>query len=352
MRKTILCLVALMCFSAVAQASEIMDWLDDHAAHVGKGEAVVADAAELLTLEEKQHEMYPRPSPDGRYLLDITWQGKDAWISRRFSENGDPANRVTFDERALDSIHWRGDDKVYYLSGRAGGLGLWEKISDGEGMQQRLMKLSGIITQPILLQDGSVIAVQLKHLNRKEKHQRKPDDFNNWTFPGYSSEIVHIDTNGNVHGLAEGVNPSLSPDGQWIVFAMPAGRSVHLFRMHTDGSALIQMTDARSVDVQPSWTNDGKAILFTSNRGNNNLRHPNKSGWDIWRIGADGRGLTQITFDKAKDGAAVTGKDGRIYFHSDRPIRAEDRAKHQVKSVRAHSFHIWVLKEESSLQTK
>jgi len=106
------------------------------------------------------------------------------------------------------------------------------------------------------------------------------------------------------------------------------------------------------VDVQPSWTNDGKAILFTSNRGNNNLRHPNKSGWDIWRIGTDGRGLTQITFDKAKDGAAVMAKDGRIYFHSDRPISAEDRSKHQVKSVLAHSFHIWTIKEETPLKTK
>ncbi len=350
MRKTVLLAMALIFSMPVAQASDIMDWLDEHAAGTAarSGDAVVsADAATLLTLENKQNEMYPQPSPDGRYLLTVTWQGKDAWISRRFSENGDPANRVSFDERALDSIHWKNNSKVYYLSGRAGGLGLWEKISDGEGMQRRIQRLDGILTQPVLLADGSVIATRLKPISRKSGiktyRHKKHDDFNNWTFPGFVSEIIRYNGKGAVHVLAEGVNPSLSPDGEWIAFSMPTGRSIHLFRMRIDGSDLIQITDARSVDVQPSWSNDGKSILFTSNRADNDLRHPNKSGWDIWSIGIDGRNLVQITFDKARDGGARMSRDGRIYFHSDRAITKAMRTEHQVKSGSSHGYHIWTI---------
>jgi len=345
-------MAALTVFTPLTQANEIMDWLDDHAAGIapsvtsaGQAKVVTADAATLLTLENKQTEMYPQPSPDGRYLLTVSWKGKDAWISRRYSENGDPANRTTFDVRALDSIHWKNNDKVYYLSDRAGGLGLWEKISDGEGMQRRIQRLSGILTQPILLPDSVIIATRLKPISRKTKQtgHRKHDDFNNWTFPGYVAEIVRFDNDGHAHKLADGVNAALSPDGKWIAFSMPTGRSIHLFRMRTDGSELIQITDARSVDVQPSWSNDGQSILFTSNRANNDLRHPKKAGWDIWSIGIDGRALTQITFDKAHDGGARMGKDGRIYFHSDRTITKAMLAEHQIKSGSSRGYHIWTI---------
>lgn len=350
----IVCLTAMLSLVAPAQANEIMDWLDEHAAGIAtldgntsKKPQVAADSAMLLTLEDKQHEMYPKPSPNGRYLLVVSRQGKEAWVSRRYSENGDPANRVSFDSRALDSIEWQSDDKVYYLSGRAGGLGLWEKISDGEGMQRRIRRLDGLLTQPLLLSDGSVIATRLKPLRRRggQTTHHKHDAFTNWAYPGFSAEIVRFNAGSSeADVLAEGVNPALSPDGKWIAFSMPTGRSYHLFRMRTDGSDLIQITDARSVDVQPSWSNDGKALLFTSNRAANDLRHPTKAGWDIWSIGIDGRNLVQVTFDKAHDGGARMGRDGTIYFHSDRSVSKAQKITKGFRGRSSHGYHIWTIR--------
>lgn len=343
MRKTIYFLTLFFGALPTVQAANLLDWLDQ--AKQGKAEQrVTADAARLVTLEEQQNEMYPKPGPDGRFLLDISAKGKSMWVSRRYSENGDPANRVTSDPHALDSISWRSDGKVLFLSERAGSLGLWEKISDGEGMLRRVAALNGMLTQPIMLPDESIVAVRLvsqRTQQGKTKHQDK-DVFNNWEFDGYRSEIVRFGRDGSEWMLiAEGVNPALSPDGEWIAFAMPTGRSMHLYRMRIDGSELIQMTDARSVDVQPAWSVDGKSLLFTSNRADADMRHPSKSAWDIWAIGIDGRGLTQITYDAGRDGAARIDAKGRIYFHSDRKIDKAELATRQVKSAGRHGFHIW-----------
>ena len=337
--------------ASVPAHAGILDWMQEHAATLpgdGKSKAKApADDARLVTLEPGQTELYPKPSPDGRFLLTLVQKGKHAWISRRYAENGDPANVVTEDARAFDSFEWEDAGHVYFLSTRAGGLGLWDKIADGEGMVRRLMVLHGRITQPVLLKDGAVIAVRLlperasrAGAPRRAARHMHGDGFNSWRFPGFRAEIVRIEPDGAVRRLSEGVNPALSPDGQWVAFSMPVGRSYHLFRMHPDGSALIQVTSARSVDVQPAWSRDGKWILFTSNRAHPDMRGKGKNNWDVWAIQPDGRNLTRLTADGARDGAPRMGKDGQVYFHSDRAVPKPEQQAREVKRV-MRGFHVW-----------
>ena len=330
-----------------AHAQGLMGWLDaagvkPATVRAAAGKEQKTDSAMLLTLEPKENEMYPKPSPDGRSLLVVSSRGKHAWVSRRFAENGDPANIVTEDVRAFDSIGWRDNGHVYFFSQRMGGLGLWEKISDGEGMLRRLMEVRGRFTQPLLLPDGSLIAVRLSNTRPAEirlRHQRHRDAFDNWSIAGFRGELVHIGKDG-MRVLGSGINPALSPDGKWVVFSVPVGRSAHLFRMHPDGSELIQITDARSVDVQPAWSRDGRWIVFTSNRSHPDLRHEKRSNWDVWAISPEGRNLTRLTFDPARDGAPGVGADGMVYFHSDRKISARQRNAREVRRAEP-GFHIW-----------
>jgi len=340
MHKLIVVIVALMAGSLPAQAAGFMDWLGTSSA------PEAADAAALLTLEPEENEMYAKPSPDGSTLLAVVSKDGQMSVSRRYAENGDPAGVVTQDSHAFDSINWRDQGHVYFLSDRAGGSGLWEKISDGEGMQRRLLVLRGAFTQPVLLPDGSVVAVRLSSLASSSRHKAvsipSDDAFDNWTWPGYRSELVRISQDGETRTLSEGVNPSLSPDGKWLAFSMSVGRSYHLFRMHPDGSELIQVTDARSVDVQPAWSPDGKWIVFTSNRERKDMRKKKGNNWDIWAIDATGRNLIQLTMGAARDGGAQVGADGLVYFHSDRKVDAALSKARAVKRAQ-HGFHIWTL---------
>lgn len=339
---------ALLAGSLQGQAEGIMGWLENvqPASSGAPQQEAPADAAALLTLEPGENEMYARPSPDGKYLLSVVSKGRQTWVSRRFVENGDPANIVTDDVHAADSIGWSDAGHVHFLSERAGGLGLWEKISDGEGMQRRLMEMHGLMTQPAVLGDGSVVAVRLISTARDDREARgrhaNRDDFDNWTMDGYRAEVVRISADGDIRMLSEGVNPAVSPDGQWVVFSMPVGRSYHLFRMHPDGSDLIQVTDARSIDVQPSWSPDGKWIVFTSNREQADMRRKGGSNWDVWAIDAAGRNLTQLTTDEASDGGARVGSDGRVYFHSDRQVTSAVAEARGVKRA-DRGFHIWTV---------
>ena len=177
-------------------------------------------------------------------------------------------------------------------------------------MQRRIQSLSGALTQPIVLADESIIAVRLKPLNYKlnKPKSSKRDDFNNWEFSGFTSEIVHFRKDGSENIISEGINPALSPDGKSIVFAMQAGRSSHLFRINIDGSELIQITDARSIDVQPSWSADGKWMLCTSNRCAVDMYPNGKPQLDIGELGTDGRNLLQYTRGTTRQGADRTGE--------------------------------------------
>ncbi len=342
MKRSLCLVIALFAVSLPAQAENLLDWLESVQPPSSAGDKKVSDGAELLTLEPGQQEMYPKVSPDGKYLLVAVSKHRNLLVSRRLTENGDPLNVVSDDVHAADSIAWYNEREVSFLSGRAGGLGLWVKAANGQGVVRRLQRLYGNLTQVKVLPDGSVLAVRLEGSRAAGTHRSSShrDGFENWDIKGFKSSIVHIDSKGLDHVLSEGSNPDVSPDGQWVVFSMAAGRSRHLFMMRTDGSGLVQLTDDRSIDAQPSWSPDGKWIVFTSNRGGADMRHQHKSNWDVWAITRDGRNLVRLTEDAARDGAPTVARDGYVYFHSDRKISSEERAFHQVRGSTS-GFHIW-----------
>ena len=80
--------------------------------------------------------------------------------------------------------------------------------------------------------------------------------------------------------------PSISPDGQWILFVgstkieQPTFTyfNTDLFVCRMDGTDFTQLTYHAADDVSPTWSKDGQYIYFISQRGNINAKA------NIWRM--------------------------------------------------------------------
>ncbi|MEA4909944.1 MAG: hypothetical protein GYA17_19095 [Chloroflexi bacterium] len=79
-----------------------------------------------------------------------------------------------------------------------------------------------------------------------------------------------------------------SPDGKRIVFVAAEGAKTRLFLYDVDGRQMSGITQSSwEQDTSPTWSPDGRRIAFSSNR---------VTTWkQIWVIGEDGRGLTNIS---------------------------------------------------------
>jgi TolB protein len=121
-------------------------------------------------------------------------------------------------------------------------------------------------------------------------------------------------------GLYLDTNPSWSPDGKTIVFARYVGDPNPLWLVDADGSNERQLTTPRGDgDVQPDWSPDGDWIAFsrsddpTEGRAGTRYRH------DIWLVRPDGTGLRQLTRHAGANWSPRWSPDGkRIVFASDR----------------------------------
>ena len=88
-------------------------------------------------------------------------------------------------------------------------------------------------------------------------------------------------------------DPEISPDGNLVVFVQSTGPGESdLWISNIGGGALTQLTNWPGAEVDPTWSADGRAIYFASNRSGN---------FDIWRIDIYGCGETQITNSSANE---------------------------------------------------
>ena len=124
--------------------------------------------------------------------------------------------------------------------------------------------------------------------------------------------------------------PSWSPDGKRIVFCsdrdghVPEGRVFHTYEiyvMDADGGNQQKLTNHPSDDRSPSWSPDGKRIVFSSDRDND--RNHNI---EIYVMDADGSNLQRLTNNLTEDEDPAWSPDGeRIVFRTRRDGHVENK---------------------------
>jgi len=102
--------------------------------------------------------------------------------------------------------------------------------------------------------------------------------------------------------------PTVSPDGRYIVFQSNRSGGRNIWRIDADGTNPKQLTDGSYVDEFPVCSADSRSVIFMSARSGTST---------IWRVGIDGGAPVQLTSHPSQFPAA--SPDGKLisYFYSD-----------------------------------
>jgi TolB protein len=171
------------------------------------------------------------------------------------------------------TVNWK-TGKIVYTSLQSGDLDLWTMNSDGSGKKQ-LTKSEGYDGGPVLSRDGKKLAWRANHPATPETEKKYRDLLSeNLTSP-MKMELLVADSDGkNAKQITDfgcaAFAPTFTPDGKKILFSSNKhncdGRKFELFMCNLDGSGLEQVTDFGGFTAFPEFSPDGKKIVFASDK--------------------------------------------------------------------------------------
>jgi Tol biopolymer transport system component/DNA-binding winged helix-turn-helix (wHTH) protein len=207
----------------------------------GKAHPISHDLSSYMTV---------RATADGKALLtvqNVTLSNIQILAPGSGSKESDarPLSTENQNYEGVDGLGWTPDGKIVYPSVFAPGSELME--TDSNGSNPRRLSLtdfpSGRFSNPALSPHGDFIVV-----TRWSEHDR--------------ANIWRIDMNGgNEKRLTNGTQdfpPSITPDGQWVVYASVQGDKSVLMKVSSQGGPAIKLTEYDA--DYPSVSPDGKWI--------------------------------------------------------------------------------------------
>jgi len=233
-------------------------------------------------------------SPHGTRIAFWTNNGGQRDIQTIGESGGSPVP-VTNDSATDWAPEWSPDGRwLYFVSDRAGSPNLWRvQINETSGAVSGLPEPVTNGVRPIasarFTRDGSRIVLSARD---------RSFDLTLYNFdPAHPDRMSPRST---LHSPTLGwCAPSM--DATWLACTSRTAQE-DIVLMRADGSETRRLTDDAYKDRIATWSPDDKSLAFMSTRSGR---------WDLWRIGADGSGLRQLTSTTDANGSwAAWSPDG------------------------------------------
>jgi TolB protein len=254
------------------------DGSDQHLVSTGKGRTTCA-----YFLKDNRHIVYASthlaadacPAPPDRskgYLWGV-FAGYDIFLA---TDTGKIVKRLTdapgYDAEA--TVNWK-TDNIVYTSLASRDLDLWTMHPDGSGKRQ--------ITRTPGYDGGAVFSRDGTRLVWRANYPKTPEDMaryksllaDNLTAP-MKMEIMVANADGSdAHAITSfgcaSFAPTFTPDGKQILFSSNKhdcdSRHFELYLVNLDGTGLKQVTNSGGFTSFPEFSPDGKTLVFCSDRG-------------------------------------------------------------------------------------
>jgi TolB protein len=219
----------------------------------------------------------PRPDPSKGYV----W-GLDRFDIYTVNRDGSDLKRLTnYGVYTAEGVLSPDGRKIVFTSLKDGDLEIYTMNADGTDVR-RLTKAPGYDGGPWWSPDGKQIAYRAYH-------------------PTDSTELADYRNLLNQR--------------------MVRPTKMELWLMNADGSNQRQITHLGGANFGPSWTPDGKRIVFSSN-----YKNPRSENFDLYLINLDGSGLEQVTTHPLFDGFPMFSPDGKhlVWASNRSAARAHD----------------------------
>jgi len=133
--------------------------------------------------------------------------------------------------------------------------------------------------------------------------------------------------------------PRLSPDGKQVLFTVAksdwkADRRVpHIWRVNTDGSGLVQMTNGLTGESSPRWSPDGTRFAFAARRtsGADSGAGRSEVSQVFLQNNAAGEALQLTKHETAVSGITWSPSDDCIYFLAADPKTPDEKEKDRLR---------------------
>ncbi|HAZ64053.1 MAG TPA: hypothetical protein DCZ72_10650 [Armatimonadetes bacterium] len=231
--------------------------------------------AKRLTPDGRGPDFYPTVSPDGKMIAFVSAEDRQFDV---WVENLDGSQRrkVTFD-RAVDTMPaWSPDStRLAFVSDRSGSSDIWIANVGGSGLQQ-VTSTTSEEASPAFSPDGKKLVFG---------SNRDRGNFDLWIQDLATGQLTQLTKKDEERSRLGDGGPQWSPDGSSIVFNRWDGHW-EVYKIKADGTGLTALTSTKDHSGDAIYSPDGKTIYYTSSR---------TGWWQIWAMNVDGSNQRQVT---------------------------------------------------------